>query len=132
MAFPNTPSIVEHTDIFVPDLFQLQGQLGTQGAILPVAISHNQGVFRQIVKDRIRLPVKVANGHIASALDVAFLVKLRRPGIDKNGSTGQELIFCFIERDQDVLAELQCDSCFRRPVAEERYGIGTDLVHDEA
>ena len=62
---------------------------------------------------------RIPQGGLEGPLDVTFLVKLRGPGIDKNGTTGKELVFCFFERDQDVLAELQCDPCFRRPVPQE-------------
>jgi len=132
MVFPHSPSVVEYANILVTNFPQLQSQLRTQVTILPITIGHNQSLFGQLRQDPFRHLVKISKRNIEGTLDVAFLVMVRGPGIDKNGRTGQKPIFCFVERDQDVLAELQCDPRFRGPVPEERDGIGADLVREEA
>jgi len=132
MDFPHIPSIVENADILVPDLLKSQGKLGTEDAIFSIAIGDDQSIVRQIRQHLVYHLVKLRKGQTQGTLDVAFLIELPRPGINEYGTTGQELVFCFFERDQDVLAELQCNPCFRRPVAEEGYGIGADLVDEEA
>ena len=103
----------------------------TQVAVLPVTIGHNHILLRQFRKYGVDPLFKLRKGYIECALDVACFIKLKGPGIDENSPAAEELFSCFVERDEDVLTELQSDPRFRRPVTEERHRIGAKLVHDE-
>ena len=132
MVSPHIPSIVEHTDIFIAELLQLQGQLRTQVTILSVTIGHDQSLFGKLRQHLVDPLIEFGKGEIKGTLNMAFLVMLRGARIDENGAPGEEPVSCFVEGDQDVLAELQRNSCFGRPVSEEREGVGAGLVHGQA
>src|SRR5512139_1815144 len=87
MSSPHIPSIVEHVNIYETDLFELQSQFRTQRTIFPVAIGHDEGVLGEIHHHLVCQLVKIREGQIERTLDVAFVVMIRGPGVNENGST---------------------------------------------